>query len=242
MKKIFLLSFMVVCGLMANESELLKKISNLPSVKAHKFSPLKVHDKGEVYMVEGQIEIPKGAPMPMKKAFVVMYLTKDMKVAIYGQGFDTATGKMFTVFSYDETKKLTDFTYGSGKKELFLFIDPLCPVCMQFDKDLPKFAKEYKFNVILMPLVRLHPEAPKAIDYIMSKKDDAEKFKALSSIAKGDKPYKSIKKVSKKTSEKIKKNLLLSSKLRVPGTPTLIDADGQPFNRGVLYNLQNYKK
>lgn len=236
-KSITLISALTVGAIASNNTEsitLLKKVEALPMVKAHKYKPEKIKDIGDLYLVKGNFKIPAVGGRPAMNKFAVMYLTKNLKTAVYGQGFDTQTSQSYKPFSVDKIKANAGLVYGSGTDEYILVVDPLCPVCMEFDKTLPKYEKEVKMYFVFLPLKRLHPTAPQAIRYILSQKTNAEKIQAMQKISHGDKEYLNHKDFSNTIDKQMALHERYSNELGATGTPSLYRSNGEAVNRGIL--------
>jgi len=205
--------------------ELLNKIQALPMAKAHKFIPVDIKDGGSLILATGYFNTPRG------KRQTSLFLSKDLQTGIYGRGFDTKTAQEYKSFEIDELKESAGIVYGTGKDEYFLVIDPLCSACMNFDKTLPKYEKEIKLYIIFMSI---NPNHDNAINYILSKKTDKEKFKTLLSISKIKKQYEKIKISSKEVQQSVAKQKELSQKLGTTHTPTLYTKEASEVSRAVL--------
>jgi len=73
----------------------------------------------------------------------------------------------------------------------------------------------------------MHPEAPNAIRYILSKESDADRFSALLEIANNKEDYKTFKpQDGEKSKAKMDAMENLSKALRVTGTPSIFGIDG----------------
>ena len=81
------------------------------------------------------------------------------------------------------------FSYGSGKEILYVFVDPQCPYCKQFERIMPSLKEKYTFKIYLFPLP-FHPDA-----VIMSKwilKEKTQQAERLIAIANGSTEYKNL--------------------------------------------------
>lgn len=230
---------MLTTTLMANSDEnknghLIEKIKALNISKAHKYVPTKVEDAGDLLFSKGYFDTPRG------KKFATMFLTKDLKTAVYGRGFNTENVKEYKPYSVEEMKQNAGLVFGTGSDEYFLVVDPLCPYCMTFAEDLTQYEKDVKVYIIFMPLTNIHPTAPKAIAHILSQKDDKEKYKALSEISDGSIEFEKITKIDEKIQASMDKQILHASELGAKGTPSLFLSDGSQVKLEILRH--KYKK
>lgn len=216
-----------------SDEAIIEKIQALPMAKAHKFVTQEIKDGGSLIFAKGYFDTPRGKQQAM------MYVSQDFKTAVYGRGFDTNTGKEYTSFSIEELKSKAGMVYGSGKTEYFLVVDPLCPVCMTFDKTLPKYEKEMKMYVLFMPLLSLHPEASKAIAQIISQDTQEAKHAEMQKISNGNKDYLQIKEIEPSIQAQIDTQTALAQELGARGTPTLYTASGRQVDRGILEYMHN---
>lgn len=210
------------------DTELLDKIKNLKISKAHNFNPTEIKKGGSLVFAKGYFKTPQGD----RRAS--MFLSKDLKSAVYGRGFSTTTAKEYKSYSIDKIKEEAALVYGSGKDEYILVIDPLCPYCMKFDMSLPKYEKNIKLYVVFMPLRRLHPTAPKAIAKVMSAPTNELKYNELHKISSGNKDFNSIKEIPKDILDSMKKQEANAEELGARGTPTLYLGNGAQVDLGIL--------
>ena len=111
-----------------------------------------------------------------------------------------------------------DVKHGNGKREVYLFEDPDCPYCKQFEEQLPDVA-DVTLHVFLYPLTSIHPHALTHARGIWCAKD---RQKAWS-----DKMLKDIDPPPTECANPLDRNIALGTKLHIQGTPTLIFADGR---------------
>jgi thiol:disulfide interchange protein DsbC len=117
-----------------------------------------------------------------------------------------------------------DVKHGNGKRELYLFEDPDCPFCKQFEEQLPEVT-DVTLHIFLYPLTSIHPNAFVHARDIWCAKD---RQKAWS-----DKMLKNINPPTAQCANPIDRNIALGKKLHVDGTPSVIFADGR-FHEGML--------
>ncbi len=170
-----------------------------------------------LYFLKG---IRNGTPL-------TFFISQNKKVFIPAEGYRLKDMSKIT-FPIDPkiVKGQEDFSYGSGKKVLYVFTDPECPYCLKFEKKMATLGKKYTFKLFLFPL-SFHKNALAMSEWILTGKTDQEKAARLLSTANGGTEYASAKisPEQKKSVEKLlEKNKLLAQKISVMGTPTVFDA------------------
>jgi len=173
-----------------------------------------------------------------------------------GRRYDKAGKASVFVPSPKRIAKLTkviqegvSFSYGTGKKEVYLFTDPQCGYCKKFEKQAEGLLDDYTVHVILFPL-RFHKKAPAMIEWAMAGTDDKEKHTRLQAVMiKDDINYKKFlpkenenMKYSPKIQESVDKALKAANALNVTGTPTIFDASFKKLNWGKFLKQERAKK
>jgi len=226
MKKKLLVSLFVALGMYSYSSaEILglvddstkSKIENLPIIK--KQGNMKIETarfNGDLYVVNFKID--KGE----RSQNLVLYVTKNFKNIISGNALNSKTGQPLLIpKDVSVLKEKEDFTYGTGDKVFYLFTDPECPYCKEFEKHLPQIKDKIKVKFFFYPL-NFHENAEEMSKYIMSQKN--KKFEKLLNIEKED--YKSAK-YPQAIEKKLQEHKEFASKLGVKGTPSILDEDGR---------------
>jgi thiol:disulfide interchange protein DsbC len=111
-----------------------------------------------------------------------------------------------------------DVVHGSGKRAIYIFEDPDCPYCKQFEEQLPK-VDDVTLHIFLYPLTSVHPHAYQHALGIWCAKDRQRAW--LDKMLKGVDPPVA------KCANPIDRNIALGDKLHIDGTPTLVFADGR---------------
>ncbi|WP_457748591.1 thioredoxin fold domain-containing protein [Sulfurimonas sp.] len=204
----------------ADKAQIMSKISHMKFIQNAALKLKKIKRIGDTYAIEAS------NPRAPK---ILLFVSKDLKVVTIGAGF-TADGKKID-FPIDMSKAIGKelYTVGNGKKDYYVFTDPECPYCQQFERKLDKLDKNAKLHVYLFPL-NFHKHARSMTKYIMSQKTNAAKAKAIEDIAKGDKSYAKAKysdEENKKYEAMINDSIKLGNLMGVRGTPTVYDAKGQ---------------
>ncbi|AZV45769.1 thiol:disulfide interchange protein [Nautilia sp. PV-1] len=165
-----------------------------------------------------------------------IYITKDKKYTIIGNILNNKNGQPLTG-NFPVNKKIVEkgvlFTFGNGKKEIYLVTDPQCPFCRMMEKEKKGFLnKNYKVHVILFPLP-FHKYAKAMSYYILAAKTDQEKAKRLQEILGGSNEWKNFH-PTKAQKAKFDKMLENSKKaveeLGARGTPTVYDKNFNKIN------------
>ena len=179
-------------------------------------------DNGDIYFLKVKSTSPKGSQLHK------IYLDKKTGMVFVGEAYD----KEGRLLVFPKEKKRVDegvaFSYGNGKKELYLVIDPECPYCSKFAKASQGKLDEYTVHVIFFPL-SFHKKAPAMIEWIMQGKDDeAKKVRMDEIMLKGSREYHSLIKDEKKpfvyskaTKEIVSHCMKAVEELEARGTPAL---------------------
>ena len=172
---------------------------------ASKFPDLKKMNKvlqDPVLTIKGAIEKPESyilkleAKSPQGSQNITAFLDKKTSELYIGSAYDKE-GKMIE-FPKDANivKEGVAFTYGNGKKEIYLITDPECPYCSKFEQAANGKLADYTVHVILFPL-SFHKKSPAMTEWIMMGKDDVERREH----------------VLKKSCSKVQKNIKSSLKM-----------------------------
>jgi thiol:disulfide interchange protein DsbC len=73
--------------------------------------------------------------------------------------------------------ELSTFSIGTGKKEVVIFVDPLCNYCHELIGQLEPLGKEYVFRLVLIPV--LGKESAEISKKLICNKDKAQSLKSL---------------------------------------------------------------
>jgi thiol:disulfide interchange protein DsbC len=192
-------------------------------------------DKGSYYYLKLEQRSKKG----VKTVFA--FLQKEDGSLYLGNRYDKNSKK--DKFPIDEqiVKDGVSFSFGSGKKDLYIATDPECPYCVKLEKQIHGLLDDYTVHVILYPL-NFHKKAPAMVEWIMSGRDDVQKkirmdklmleksteYKAL--LAKKGSKFS----YSKTVGTKMEKSIRAIKELGVRGTPSVYDADYNKINWAAL--------
>jgi len=179
-------------------------------------------DLGAVYFLQIKASGPQGQSKLME-AFV----DKTTNSIYVGGGYDKNGIKISFPLNVEKINKGVSFTYGTGKRELYLVTDPRCPYCAKFfnEADL----SEFKVNVILLALP-MHPKSKLINAYIAAGKDNAEKYsRYVKMMSDKTKDKESLYKDFKVNEELERVSSYASQELGVRGTPTFFEKIGNNF-------------
>ena len=173
---------------------------------------------------------------------ITAFLNKKTSELYMGTAY-TKDGKSIT-FPKDVNiiKEAVAFTYGTGKKDIYLLTDPECPYCTKFEKAAHGKLDDYTVHVILFPL-SFHKKAPAMTEWIMQGKDNAQRHERFEEVMlKGSTKYTELVKDDKKpfeysdeTKQYMKKSTSAFSELDARGTPALYDAKFNPITQDDLF-------
>jgi thiol:disulfide interchange protein DsbC len=163
----------------------------------------------------------------------VFFVADDFSVLIKGDVTDLTTGRNLTKkLSYKAMPKIPPeglmkfdarnaIQYGNGSKVIYVFSDPDCPYCRQFQAEIPKL-KDTTVFVFPYPLSELHPAAADAATAIWCSPDKAKAWDAY--LTKRIQPA-----GAGKCMTPMATNKAIAEKFGIMGTPTIILADGRMF-------------
>ena len=181
---------------------------------------------------------------------------------------DKATGAIYQGDRYDKDGKVSQFiksperlakftktmkegisfSYGTGKKDLYLFTDPQCPYCMKFERRAKGLLTDYTVHVMLFPL-SFHKNAPAMTEWIMQGATDKDKHMRMEALmVDGSQEYKAFQskdgnfKYSAKVQTAINNSRKAARLLSVTGTPIIFDGNFNKLNWGRLLQEEKVKK
>lgn len=182
----------------------------------------------------------------------IAYMSQNGRFVLRGVIFDTWTNE--TIQTMDQlraTMKSVDlstlglkdedidpFYFGTGPKQVTMFVDPFCPFCGQlFDELLsdPSYPKDYTFMII--PVTFLGDNSTKAVNALHCSNDRDAAMKALLTKDKrwmmGQGPIEDC------DVQPVLQRMILSQMLGVTGVPYIIGAEGG-ISRGMPPNLRSF--
>lgn len=216
---------------MLNKKELIDLKKNVKALNKPMLTVKEGIDRGTVYFLKLESKTKRG-PRVMN-AFV----DKHSGDIYFGKGYDK-NGKLISFPKDVKTiKEGVSFSYGDGKKDLYIVTDPECPYCIKFEKATHNKLKDYRVHFILYPL-SYHKKSPAMVEWIMQGKDDKTKRSRLEQVmVKNSTIYQTLIKNPKKPFKMSKRIKTLTEKSRkamnelgVRGTPAVFDGEFNPVS------------
>ncbi|MEA2072032.1 MAG: thioredoxin fold domain-containing protein [Campylobacterota bacterium] len=222
--KALLLSGFITMSLLANNSDLKTKIENLPMIKSNKIKVMSLLTQNGVHQFKGTVLGKKGV-------IIEGFITGDLKTLMLGKAYDVINSTEL-VMPYDldikKLKSLAAYKTGNGKDEYFVFTDPECPYCQRLEKQIVSLKKNVTLYTILFPL-NFHKNAKSMSRYILSRKTNDEKAKAMKEISNKSTIFQTVKYSEK---ERAALNILIdlalkeANRIGINSTPTILNAKG----------------
>ncbi len=235
MKK-FLLSLVIAGSLFASD----KLLSNQELNSVLKATPLYPQLENMIKKNNAKIRATKKdgfyiIEVSTNRGKALLYVTADKKYTIIGQVINNKTKKpLIPNFpkNAEIIKKGVMFTFGEGKKDIYIVTDPECPFCRLMEKQKGELLKKnYRVHVILMPLP-FHKDAKAMSYYILAAKTDKEKAKRMQEVLSGSNAWKNYH-PTKEEKAKFDKELANAKKaaieLGAQGTPSVYDKNFNPI-------------
>ena len=164
----------------------------------------------------------------------ILYVTADKKYTILGRVLKK-NGEMLVPNFPKHAQIIKNgvmFTFGKGKKEIYIVTDPQCPFCREMEREKRNLlAKNYKVHVILMPLP-FHKYAKAMSYYILAAKTDKERAKRMQKTLLGGNEWKNFhptKEQIKEFNKELKKAKKAADELGAQGTPSIYDKNFNPI-------------
>jgi thiol:disulfide interchange protein DsbC len=229
MKKSLIAVLSIASALMANDP-LIDELGTLRIIQENQIHILKVQDEGNIYLINGEpTRVMEGQ---VKKPFN-FFITKDKKILIMGDAIYTGTKEKV---AFPMEKRIIEgkeaFSYGTGKEILYVFTDPQCPYCKEFEKLIPTLKDKYTFKIYLFPLP-FHQDAIPMSKWILKGKDATQKAERLVAIANGSTEYKNLvlsPEEDKQLSQTIETLIAVAQEAGIRGTPTVLDNNMNKVN------------
>lgn len=223
MKKILIALFGLASALMADDA-VIAELNNLEIIKGNQISVLKVRDEGDIYLIKGEMA---QAPAGQSDKRFDFYLTKDKKILIMGNAIYTGTNEK-VAFPMDKNvlEGKEAFRYGTGSEVLYVFTDPECPYCKQFEKKMAMLKEKYTFKIYLFPLP-FHTDAVPMSKWILHG-EPSKMGDRLIAIAEGSTEYQDMvlnPEEDTQLSAIVAAQIEIAENAGIRGTPTVLDSD-----------------
>ncbi len=153
----------------------------------------------------------------------VLFMRSDFSVLLHGDVVDLKTGqslsaKILTVKADSSMFNPSDAIHlRPGTQRVVVFADPDCPYCRKLQPELLKL-KNVEVDIYELPLTSLHPNASRMAQDIWCSTNPAKSW--------DDYVSKNILPTDKTCLNPLARNLALSEKLHISGTPALVFPDG----------------
>ena len=192
-------------------------------------------DKESVYFLKIEKKMKKSSRI------ITAFVDKKTGAVYFGSGYDKEGKKMRFPKDVSVIREGISFSYGTGKKELYLFTDPECPYCIKFEKAAQGKLGDYTVHVFFYPLP-YHKKAPAMIEWIMQAPTDVEKKERLDKVmVEKSMVYQSLMQKKNKyftytspTKVMIEKARKAAAEFGVRGTPATFDGSFEPVVRSKL--------
>lgn len=192
-------------------------------------------DLNDVYLLKMKAKSQRGSQK------FTAFVDKNTSRVYFGNGFEKDGSLISFPANAELVKSGVSFSYGNGKKEIYLVTDPQCPYCIRFEKEMDGKLDDYRVHVLLYPLP-FHKKAPAMTEWILSAKSDAQKHARFQAIMSGkSKEYTALIKDKKKafqyspeTKALISKSMKAVEELGARGTPMVFDSAFKQVPRAVL--------
>jgi len=238
MKKITPLLLVPFVSFAAN-TDLNKELKQLKPLDNSGVEIKNIVESGSVYILKLKVKDNRGVK------FVPAVVTKDKKHVVIGTAYNAETGEVEGVADLSKFEKDEAFNYGNPNAkggDFYVFTDPDCPACKGLEKQIADegLDKYGKIHVFFYPLDRLHPEARKKCEYILSlpKEKREEAYKKLDSDDSW-RLYKATAEIKKQMSISI----AYAHELGLRGTPSFFDKSGNEIDGRVFISyLRAIKK
>ena len=236
MKKIFL-SLTIAASLFASDKLLSQKELNSVLKSSILYNRLEQGIKKGLIKVRG---VKKDGfyiiNIQTKRGSGNIYITADKKYTILGRIINNKNGNFLSAH-FPVNKKIVEegisFTFGKGKKDIYVVTDPQCPFCRMMERETKgKLAKEYRVHIILFPLP-FHKYAKAMSCYILAGKTDKERAKRFKETLLGGnewEKYKPSKKELQKCYAELEKSRKAAIELQAKGTPSVYDKNFNPID------------
>lgn len=229
MNKILIAVLTMASSLMSADP-IIAELNTLSIIKESQIRILKVQDEGNIYLINGE---PTRVPEGQSKKPFNFFITKDKKILIMGDAIHTDT-KEKVGFPIDKSAIIGKeaFSYGTGKEILYVFTDPQCPYCKEFEKVIPTLKDKYTFKIFLYPLP-FHADAIPMSKWILKGKDGTQRGERLIAIANGSIEYKSLvlsPEEDKQLTRILDAQINVAQEAEIRGTPTVLDGEMNKVN------------
>lgn len=198
----------------------------------------------ELYVVKAtqMVDMRQYGQMGLREMPFEVTMTKNGKANFKDNAIANDFSEIGVKMDLADNKDKAAFTVGSGSEEIFVFTDPDCPYCEQFEKSFVFLDPKYKLYVYLFPLDS-HPDSKPKSEYILSKpfEERAEIYKRIQGVKNTNFEWKN-KDISKGKELLTPMMEYQNEFVGVKGTPYVLDKEGKKVNRGELFKIPSMPK
>ena len=215
--------------------DILKHTSIYNKIKSQNIN-VKGVEKGEFYIIT----------LYNSKGEQDIFISKSLRYTIIGVILDNKLKKplqpIYPPSKFKGDKEIVKngvvFSFGTGKKDLYVVTDPECPFCQRFEKlaKRVKLSEKYRIHIIFLPL-SFHKHSKAMIYYILSADSDEEKAKRFHETLTGDTKWRSFtpsREEKAKIDKEIEKSHKAVEELKAKGTPSFFDENMNEIERRSL--------
>ena len=174
-------------------------------------------DKTGLFLASGKDKNNKDFKVGIDKDAKYLFLIKQIIPIIEPEPINIST-----------LKGKESFSYGNGPKELFVFVDPTCHYCKEFEKSWPSLKEKYTLKVFLYD-IGLSKSTPSILNYVLGSGSNETAGDRVIKIAQGDSSWKSFSLPATKAldvAEKLDNSKKAGQALGINGTPAVYDSKG----------------
>jgi thiol:disulfide interchange protein DsbC len=181
------------------------------------------------------VDMRQYGQMGMREMPVEIYTLKNGAANFTNPPLDSKAQQIGLKMDLSANKDKAAFTVGNGTEDIFVFTDPDCPYCEQFEKMTANLSPKLKLHVYLFPL-DMHKDAKKKSEYILSQ--PANKRLDAYKKVQGEKTTSTEWKDAdtKSGAELLDAMMKYQTEfVGVKGTPYIVDSKGVTVNRNELF-------
>ena len=196
-----------------------KKIDALKKLPGGSFSLIKTGEKTYLISENGRFVVANP---------IIMDVWNQKKIKTFEDAADVDKLNLKKLGLKDED--LASYSYGSGKQEVTIFLDPQCPHCSAVTNQVAALKDQYKFNFVPLPLL-----GEKSTDIVKKMECSKNNSAVIDSILSRN--YVNLPAMQEGCSlERLKKTLVVSTLIGIQGVPFTILPNGKTVS-GRIDNL-----
>lgn len=177
-----------------SDAEIRNVVSKTEILKNPTLQVVKGIDRGDFYQFKVKTDTGRG--YQEMDSFVL----KKSGETFFGSGYAKSGEKMIMGVDKSVIEKGITYSYGKGKKDLYIFTNPECPHCIDFENALKPvmgtFESEFRVHVVILN------EQSKKSAFILAGTSDEDKRNRMEAVMTGD-SYNGMKNLSKRDWRKV---------------------------------------